>query len=260
MPARSYRRDKLKPTAHYFSTTSKNRVYAREGDKRHPAYKRAVKLEHALARKYPGLFSKPIPPHARREFAAVMRAWQRAHFYSWADNYRSAIERSERASARDTRPRRDSRNRYSFYEKGVEELRGGYTVAWRPHGAGVVWYLRSPNKRVVAHGTARQGDDAISSARYALSNEMSGHHGSQESRGHTYNTSRETRRYSAMRPKRDKRRHHHRSAGAPSFKKQAKISRKIRLLRKEGYPPAQAAAIAYRMYGENRPLRRIRHR
>jgi hypothetical protein len=35
---------------------------------------------------------------------------------------------------------------------------------------------------------------------------------------------------------------------------QARISRKIRTLRHEGYPPRQAAAIAYRMYA--RPLRK----
>lgn len=48
------------------------------------------------------------------------------------------------------------------------------------------------------------------------------------------------------------RRHHHRTPGAPSFAKQKLISRKIRLLVREGYDPKQAAAIAYRMYGASR--------
>lgn len=43
--------------------------------------------------------------------------------------------------------------------------------------------------------------------------------------------------------------HHHRKAGAPTFKKQKWISSKIALLRHEGYPPKQAEAIAYRMAG-----------
>lgn len=46
----------------------------------------------------------------------------------------------------------------------------------------------------------------------------------------------------------DKRRRH-RSPGAPTFQKQAWISRKIRKLRHEGYPSKQAEAIAYRMAG-----------
>ena len=41
----------------------------------------------------------------------------------------------------------------------------------------------------------------------------------------------------------------HRTPGAPTFAKQAQISRKIRKLRHEGYGPKQAEAIAYRMAG-----------
>jgi hypothetical protein len=51
---------------------------------------------------------------------------------------------------------------------------------------------------------------------------------------------------------RDPERHRHRTPGAPSFAKQKLISRKIRLLRREGYEPKQAQAIAYRMYGASR--------
>lgn len=52
---------------------------------------------------------------------------------------------------------------------------------------------------------------------------------------------------------RDTKKDHHRSSSAPSFRKQKQISRKIRLLIREGYEPKQAAAIAYRMYGVARP-------
>lgn len=48
---------------------------------------------------------------------------------------------------------------------------------------------------------------------------------------------------------RDLARHHHRTKGAPSFRQQRFISRKIEILVREGYPPKQAAAIAYRMAG-----------
>lgn len=48
----------------------------------------------------------------------------------------------------------------------------------------------------------------------------------------------------------------HRRSGAPTFRQQRMISAKIRTLREEGYPAAQAAAIAYRMAGV--PLRRKR--
>jgi hypothetical protein len=41
----------------------------------------------------------------------------------------------------------------------------------------------------------------------------------------------------------------HRRPGTPTFAQQKRISRKIRTLRHEGYGPAQAAAIAYRMEG-----------
>jgi len=47
---------------------------------------------------------------------------------------------------------------------------------------------------------------------------------------------------------RDKARRH-RAKGAPTFAKQEQIAKKVRLLRKEGYPPKQAVAIAYRMAG-----------
>lgn len=47
-------------------------------------------------------------------------------------------------------------------------------------------------------------------------------------------------------------RHRHRTPSAPSFAKQKLISRKIRLLVREGYDRRQAAAIAYRMYGASR--------
>jgi hypothetical protein len=61
-------------------------------------------------------------------------------------------------------------------------------------------------------------------------------------------------------PARDARKKHprgHRSKTAPTFAKQAQISRKIRLLVKEGYPPKQATAIAYRMAGvPARPAKR----
>lgn len=143
---------------------------------------------------------------------------------------------------------RDAR-KYSYFEKGTEPLRGGYSVAWRPAGAGVNWFLRSPTKRVVAHGHAHDGDKAISAAKHALSNETSGYHGSHRSRGRSYK----------LRNERDTR-HHHRSKTAPSFATQTKISRKIRLLREEGYPPKQAAAIAYRMYGASRPSKSKRRR
>lgn len=46
---------------------------------------------------------------------------------------------------------------------------------------------------------------------------------------------------------------HHRTKSAPSFATQTKISKKIRLLVREGYGPKQAAAIAYRYYGVARP-------
>jgi hypothetical protein len=49
--------------------------------------------------------------------------------------------------------------------------------------------------------------------------------------------------------RRRKRAHRHRTAGAPTFKKQTQISRKIKKLVGEGYPPKQATAIAYRMAG-----------
>jgi hypothetical protein len=54
------------------------------------------------------------------------------------------------------------------------------------------------------------------------------------------------------------RRRRHRSASAPTFSKQRYVSRKIRILRNEGYPPRQAEAIAYRYAGE--PRRRARSR
>lgn len=43
----------------------------------------------------------------------------------------------------------------------------------------------------------------------------------------------------------------------PSARQQAFISRKIRILRHEGYPEKQAVAIAYRMAGVS-PIRRKR--
>ena len=50
-------------------------------------------------------------------------------------------------------------------------------------------------------------------------------------------------------------RHQHRAPGAPSFAKQKLISKKIRLLVREGYDRKQAAAIAYRTYGVSRTRR-----
>lgn len=57
------------------------------------------------------------------------------------------------------------------------------------------------------------------------------------------------------------RRRRHRTAGAPTFATQRYISRKIRKLRHEGYPPKQAEAIAYR-YAEARrkPARKTSRR
>lgn len=66
----------------------------------------------------------------------------------------------------------------------------------------------------------------------------------------------------ALRPASDRdssarRAHRHRSAGAPTFRQQRFISRKIRILVREGRSPRQAAAIAYRMAGVRpRPARR----
>ena len=56
----------------------------------------------------------------------------------------------------------------------------------------------------------------------------------------------------------DARRRRHRSPNAPTFAKQRFISRKIRILRHEGYPPKQAEAIAYRYAGV--PRRKARRR
>lgn len=57
------------------------------------------------------------------------------------------------------------------------------------------------------------------------------------------------------------RRRRHRTTGAPTFATQRYISRKIRKLRHEGYPPKQAEAIAYR-YAEARrkPARKTSRR
>lgn len=109
--------------------------YATPSIKKQPTYKKALRMEKALARKYPGLFSRPIPPNARREFEAVMKAWNRAHFYGWADNYRAALARkpardSVRSPSRGSRDRRSDRahNRNSYIIKvtGYPRLNGEY--------------------------------------------------------------------------------------------------------------------------------------
>lgn len=94
------RKPKFRPTY------GKGHVYSTPELKRTSTHKQAVRMENALARKYPGLFGKPIPRQARSEFQAVMRAWERAHFYGWADNYRRALERSKAAPLRDPSARR----------------------------------------------------------------------------------------------------------------------------------------------------------
>lgn len=191
---------------------------------------------------------------AKKRVKASHRGYHKAEQRQWDSEHRPSGHHARKAARKSggrvvgiTRPYLSERDtsRYSFYEKGTEALRSGYSVAWRPSGAGVKWFLRSPKKRILAHGHAHDGDKAIALAKHALANETVGHHGSSRSRGHAY----------TLRNERDKR-HHHRSKSAPSFTLQSKISRKIRLLREEGYPPKQAAAIAYRMYGASRSSRR----
>lgn len=69
-------------------------VYASPSIKRSPDYKRAVRMEKSLHQRYPGAVfgAAPLPSAGRREAERVMKAFERAHFYDWADNYRRALK------------------------------------------------------------------------------------------------------------------------------------------------------------------------
>lgn len=84
---------KFRRPSTFVSRHAKN--YADESTRRSPVYKQAVRMEKELHRKYPGQVfgSNPLTPAARQEAKKVMRAFERAHFYDWADNYRRALSR-----------------------------------------------------------------------------------------------------------------------------------------------------------------------
>lgn len=95
-------------------------VYASPSIKRSPDYKRAVRMEKSLHQRYPGAVfgNSPLPSAGRREAERVMKAFERAHFYDWADNYRRALKRKTTAG-RTARDVSKSGNTARFYSGNV---------------------------------------------------------------------------------------------------------------------------------------------
>lgn len=188
--------------------------------KRTASYKRAERLEEQLAPqrwRTPGL--------TRSEYERLADAWERAGFLGWADNYRAHVERH--------RIGRDADDHRAHVES---------------HKIG-----RDPSARDSGPIRASRTFLSLQSAERYLQKIQKKHPEARLESRHPTSSLKATvyRVVWKTRSERD-RQHRHRTPGAPSFAKQKLISRKIRLLVREGYDPKQAAAIAYRMYGASR--------
>lgn len=209
--------------AHAFHKLAKrggSHTYASPEVKRTASYKRAERLEEQLAPqrwRTPGL--------TRSEYERLADAWERAGFLGWADNYRAHVERH--------RIGRDADDHRAHVEH---------------HKIG-----RDPTARDSGPIRASRTFLSLQSAERYLQKVQKKHPEARIESRHPTPSLKVTvyRVVWKTRSERD-RQHRHRTSDAPSFAKQKLISKKIRLLVREGYDPKQAAAIAYRMYGASR--------
>ena len=218
-------------------------TYASPEVKRTASYKRAERLEEQYAPqrwRTPGL--------SRATYEKLADAWERAGFFGWADNYRAHVEHYKIGRDPGARSKRflslhEAANRWNTYLHtvyGPESSRSKFA----PRSLSDYYSLSDDDKdalkKILESARWRPSTASVAAGRsslYAFSIALRKERERQIKKG----------------PSRDPgTRHRHRAPGAPSFAKQKLISKKIRLLVREGYPAKQAAAIAYRMYGATR--------